>query len=77
MRNAKESISEVIKNSFKDIYDIIGDDEKLLDFFAPQLKEFEKIVETVEERSTFISTSQARLQGVKTKLNSLIDVSLT
>lgn len=77
LRNAKESISEVIKSAFKDIYDIIGDDEKLLDFFAPQLKEFEKIVETVEERSTFISTSQARLQGVKTKLNSLIDVSLT
>lgn len=77
LRNAKESISEVIKNSFKDIYDIIGDDEKLLDFFAPQLKEFEKIVESVEERSKFISTSQARLQGVKTKLNLLIDVSLT
>lgn len=77
LRNAKESISELIKSGFKDIYDIIGDDEKLLDFFAPQLKEFEKIVETVEERSTFISTSQARLQGVKTKLNSLIDVSLT
>ncbi len=72
LKSAKESIAEVIKGSFKDIYDIIGDDEKLLDFFAPQLKAFEKIVETVEERSTFISTSQAKLQDVKAKLNALM-----
>lgn len=72
LKNAKESIAEVIKGAFKDIYDIIGDDEKLLDFFAPQLKAFEKIVETVEERSTFISTSQAKLQNVKAKLNALM-----
>lgn len=72
LKSAKESIAEVIKGSFKDIYDIIGDDEKLLDFFAPQLKAFEKIVETVEERSTFISTSQAKLKNVKAKLNSLV-----
>ncbi|MDH1291128.1 dynamin family protein [Comamonas terrigena] len=72
LKDAKESIAEVIKSAFKDIYDIIGDDEKLLDFFAPQLKAFEKIVETVEERSRFISTNQAKLQGVKTKLNALM-----
>ena len=42
-------------------------------FFAPQLKHFEKIVETVEEQSAFIRTNQAKLQGVKTKLNELID----
>lgn len=72
LKDAKESIAEVIKSAFKDIYDIIGDDEKLLDFFAPQLKAFEKIVETVEERSRFISTNQAKLHGVKTKLNALM-----
>lgn len=72
LKDAKESIAEVIKSAFKDIYDIIGDDEKLLEFFAPQLKAFEKIVETVEERSRFISTNQAKLQGVKTKLNALM-----
>ena len=72
LKSAKESIAEVIKGAFKDIYDIIGDDEKLLDFFAPQLKAFEKIVETVEERSTFISTSQAKLKNVKAKLNALV-----
>lgn len=74
LKSAKESIAEVIKGAFKDIYDIIGDDEKLLDFFAPQLKAFEKIVETVEERSTFISTSQAKLENVKAKLNALVPV---
>lgn len=72
LRNTKNAIAEVIKGSFKDIYDIIGNDEKLMDFFAPQLKEFEKIVKSVEEQSTFISTSQAKLQGVKTKLDALM-----
>lgn len=71
LKSAKESIAEVIKSAFKDIYNIIGDDEKLLDFFAPQLKAFEKIVETVEERSAFIRANQAKLQGVKAKLNAL------
>ena len=71
LNSAKESIAEVIKSAFKDIYNIIGDDEKLLDFFAPQLKAFEKIVETVEERSAFIKANQAKLQGVKAKLNAL------
>lgn len=72
LKDVKESISEVIKSAFKDIYDIIGDDEKCLDFFAPQLKAFEKIVETVEERSRLINTNQAKLQGVKKKLNALM-----
>lgn len=72
LKSAKDAIAEVIKGSFKDIYDIIGDDEKLVNFFAPQLKKFEKIIETVEERSTFISTNQAKLQGVKTKLKALM-----
>lgn len=71
LKSAKESIAEVIKSAFKDIYNIIGDDEKLMDFFAPQLKAFEKIVETVEERSAFIKANQAKLQGVKAKLNAL------
>ncbi|WP_429109927.1 LeoA/HP0731 family dynamin-like GTPase [Aeromonas media] len=71
LKSAKESIAEVIKSAFKDIYNIIGDDEKLLDFFAPQLKAFEKIVETVEERSAFIRANQAKLQGMKAKLNAL------
>ncbi len=74
LKNTKDAIAEVIKGSFKDIYDIIGDSEKLMDFFAPQLKEFERVVETVEEQSTFIRTSQAKLQGVKTKLNELISL---
>ena len=74
LKNTKDSIAEVIKGSFKDIYDIISDDEKLMVFFAPQLKQFEKIVETVEEQSAVIRTSQTKLQGVKTKLNELISL---
>jgi predicted GTPase len=71
LKNAKDSIATVVKGAFKDIYDIIGDDEKLLDFFAPQLKEFEKIVVTVQERSAFISANQGKLKGIKAKLHAL------
>lgn len=74
LRDVKGSIAEVIKIAFQDIYDIIKDDEKLLNFFAPQLKDFERIVESVEEQSKFISNSQVKLEGVKTKLNALIPV---
>ena len=71
MKTAKESITTIIKSSFKDIYDLIGDDEKLLDFFAPQLKEFEKIVAAVDERSKFIRSNQEKLIQVREKLNAL------
>ena len=71
LREVKNDISEIIKGSFKDIYEIIGDDEKLIDFFAPELKEFEKIIEAAEERSVSINTSQTKLQNVKTKLSAL------
>lgn len=72
LKNTKDSIAEVIKGAFKDIYDIIGDDQKLLNFFAPQLQAFEKIVENLEQRSTFISNSQTKLHGIKKKLNVLM-----
>jgi len=71
LKTVKESITTIIKSSFKDIYDLIGDDEKLLDFFAPQLKEFEKIVAAVDERSTFIRTNQEKLIQVREKLSML------
>ena len=71
LKSTKSDISELIKGSFNDIYDIIGDDEKLINFFAPQLKEFEKIILAVEERSKSIITNQTKLQNVKTKLKAL------
>lgn len=71
LKSVKDSIAEVIKGAFKDIYDIIADDEKLLDFFAPQLKEFEKIVETVEQRAALINSSEVKLQGIRKKLDEL------
>lgn len=73
LKDVKEEIAEMIKSAFKDIYDLISDDEKLMSFFAPQLKEFEKVVEALENRSNLIITNQAKLQDVKTKLNALKD----
>lgn len=71
LKDIKSSIAEAIKASFKDIYDILGDDEKLVSFFAPQLNEFEKVVKVLSERSESINDSEIKLQGIKTKLNEL------
>lgn len=70
--NVKTSLAELIKGAFKDIYDIIADDEKLLEFFAPQLKEFEKVVETVEQRSELITHSETKLLAIRKKLDGLM-----
>ena len=72
LKRVKSDIGEMIKQSFKDIYDIIGDDEKLMSFFAPQLKEFEKVIEAVEKRSASMSANEVRLQGIKKKLSVLV-----
>lgn len=74
LKNAKSSIAEIIKGSFKEIYDILGDDEKLMSFFAPQLKEFEKIIEALKERSASININETKLQDIKMKLDALISL---
>lgn len=71
LNNVKDSIAEIIKNSFKDIYDILADDEKLFEFFAPQLKGFQKIIENLEQRSNLISTNQEKLSAVRFKLENM------
>lgn len=71
LKNTKDAIAKIIKDSFKDIYDIIGHDEKLIDFFAPQLKEFEKITEDIVKQSAGINSSQTKLLHIKEKLKQL------
>jgi GTPase SAR1 family protein len=67
----KKDISEMIKGAFKDIYDLIGDDEKMFGFFAPQLAEFEKVVATIRESAEKIQNSRARIAQVRQRLDHL------
>ena len=61
LKQVKDAIGKVIKSAFKDIYDLLSDDEKMFSFFAPQLQEFEKIMKTMAERADLIQSKQERL----------------
>lgn len=71
LKQVKVEIAEVIKSAFKDIYDILSCDEKMFDFFAPQLKEFEKIVRGMSESAELIRSNRDKLERIQELLNGL------
>lgn len=71
LKQVKEAIASEIKSAFKDIYDLIGHDEKMFDFFAPQLKEFEKIVLNMSESAELIRTNRGKVERVQERLSHL------
>lgn len=71
LKQVKEEITKVIKGAFKDIYDLISHDEMMFDFFAPQLKEFEKIVSGMSENSELIRSNRSKVTRLQERLNSL------
>ncbi|MDG0799131.1 LeoA/HP0731 family dynamin-like GTPase [Pectobacterium punjabense] len=58
---AKESLGKMIKDPFKDIYDILSSDEKMFAFFAPQIQNMEKVISDLTEKSNAIRQSQQKL----------------
>lgn len=71
LRDTKRLIEDTIKAPFKDLYAILADDEKLLASFAPQLREFEKIVSAMNESARAIADDRVRLEGVQKRLGDL------
>ena len=71
LKQVKEAIASVIKSAFKDIYDLISHDEKMFDFFAPQLNEFEKIVLNMSESAELIRTNRDKVVRVQERLSHL------
>jgi GTPase SAR1 family protein len=72
LADAKMQIGEAIKSAFKEIYDLLADDEKMFAFFAPQLQEFEKVVEKMAESAEQIRESRDKLVHVRERLNTLV-----
>ncbi|MDC9821147.1 dynamin family protein [Pectobacterium polonicum] len=58
---AKASLGNMIKEPFKDIYDILGSDEKMFAFFAPQIQNMERVISDLTEKSNAIRQSQQKL----------------
>ncbi|MGM0858878.1 MAG: LeoA/HP0731 family dynamin-like GTPase [Pseudomonadota bacterium] len=71
LQKTKDEIGELIKLAFKDIYDVIADDVKLLNFLAPDLKEFERLMTDLDEQASEIRRSQEKIGQVQSKLRAL------
>lgn len=71
LQKTKDEISELIKAAFKDIYDVIADDEKLFKFFAPELKEFERLMIDLDEQAREIRRNQESIGQIQQKLREL------
>lgn len=68
----KNAIAEEIKRAFKDIYDILADDETMFEFFAPQLREFEQIVRKMADDAERIHTSREQVKSIQGRLQALL-----
>jgi len=71
LQKTKDEIGELIKSAFKDLYDVIADDEKLFNFFAPELKEFERLMTDLDEQAREIRLNQEKIAQVELKLRAL------
>lgn len=71
LKKVKVDITNLIKNSFKDIYDILSDDRKILQFFAPELEQFNSVIIDVEQNKILLQTRKQKVESIKGKLNNL------
>jgi GTPase SAR1 family protein len=71
LQNAKNDVGALVKDAFKDIYDVISDDQKLFHFFSPQLKEFEELMQNLDEQANEVRRNQKSIHAVQQKLKAL------
>ena len=69
LQKTKTDISGMIKESFKDIYDILGDDEKIVEFFAPGLKHIEKAVTEMNTAVHSLEENKKKISQIQDKLS--------
>ncbi|EMO4162474.1 LeoA/HP0731 family dynamin-like GTPase [Morganella morganii] len=67
----KTSLAEIIRKSFKDIYDVLSSDKKIFAFFAPQIQNLEQIVTELTAKSQTIRDNQQKLTLIQLKLAQL------
>ncbi len=51
LEEVKSLLAKIIKEPFKDIYDVLDPDEKCSFFFAPQIQNLEQVVTELTEKS--------------------------
>ncbi|MFC4276122.1 LeoA/HP0731 family dynamin-like GTPase [Achromobacter aloeverae] len=72
LREVKDSISEAIKDAYKNIYLILRDDEQVLDFFAPKLRQFERALTEMRASAAAIHDTRQKVAQVQKRLGGLV-----
>lgn len=67
----KEQIGTMLKDAFKAVYDVLGDDAAVQATFAPQLTQFEQVLAKLEESAVWIREAQATVKSARSGLQEL------
>lgn len=71
LEEVKASLAKIIKEPFKDIYDVLNSDEKTFAFFAPQIQNMEQVVAELTAKSQTIRDNQQKLSLIQSQLAQL------
>lgn len=71
LRKVKTDIGDGIKGVFKDIYDILGDDQKMFALLAPQLEGFQTVLNSLTQSKEKLQARTEAIQRVATRLERL------
>lgn len=71
LKEVKNDISKVVKDSFKEVYDILASDDKVFEFFAPHLINFEKVVIEMNKGAEQIRTAMQKVTHISNQLSEL------
>ena len=71
LRKVKTDIGDGIKGEFKDIYDILGDDQKVIALLAPQLEGFQTVLNSLTQSKEKLQARTEVIQRVAARLERL------
>lgn len=71
LRKVKTDIGEGIKDVFKDLYVILGDDQKVIALLAPQLEGFQTVLNSLTQSKEELQARTEAIQRVATRLERL------
>lgn len=71
LSDCKMDIGNIIKQSFKSIYDLLSDDNKLFNTFAPQINTIENVVAELTAKEQAIFINQQKIAGIQQRLRML------
>ena len=71
LQEIKKSISDMLKETFQELYSLMSDDNNIFAFFAPQLVEYEKVLAQMELGSNDLENNRQKLSVIVNKLQSI------